>query len=74
MSILKTAVLGLVGFLAYRTWQKKKGGTSFPVASASGKTDAADSTPPHDDPLLAGLDPEVESPRMSHSSRGFGEA
>lgn len=72
MSILKTAVLGLVGFLAYRTWQKKKGGTSFPVTSASG--DAADSTPPHGDPLLADLDPEVESPRMSQSSRGFGEA
>lgn len=74
MSILKTAALGLVGFLAYRTWQKKKGDTSFPVASASGKTGAAGSTPPHGDPLLADLDPEVESPRMAQSSRGFGEA
>ncbi len=74
MGILKTAVFGLVGFLAYRTWQKKKAETSFPTTSTSGSTAAGGSTPPHGDPLLAELDPDVDSPRMAQSSRGFGEA
>lgn len=72
MNILKTAVLGVVGWVAYRAWQKKKGMASSP--STPGLRDTGGTTAAHGDPLLADLDPELGSPRMAQSSRGFGES
>jgi uncharacterized membrane protein YebE (DUF533 family) len=72
MNILKTAALGVVAWVAYRAWQKKKGVASSP--STLGLDDTGGTTAPHGDPLLADLEPERAAPRLAQSSRGFGEA
>jgi hypothetical protein len=72
MNILKTAALAVAGVLAYRAWQKKKAATSSP--STLGLQDSGDTTPPHGDPLLADVAPELGNLRMAQSSRSFGES
>ncbi|UNK56205.1 hypothetical protein MNQ95_08435 [Pseudoxanthomonas daejeonensis] len=70
MNILKTAVLGVAGWLAYRAWQSRRATRPSPTL---GLHDAGDTAPPHGDPLLADVDQEMGSQRMAQSSRGFGD-
>lgn len=72
MNILKTAALGVVGWVAYRAWQKKRG-MAAPTPDL-GLRDTGSTTTPHGDPLLADPDPELAAPRVAQSSRGFGES
>lgn len=68
MSLIKTATIGVIGFLAYRAWRRKTP-TSF-------ADPALDETPlrptPHASVRFDRDTIESEAPRMAQSSRGFG--
>ncbi|KAF1699531.1 hypothetical protein CSC62_01110 [Pseudoxanthomonas jiangsuensis] len=68
MSILKTVAVGVLGFLAYQAWQRRKVGTD-----AHALPDTGGRTPPHGDTIRIHTD-EIEPlpPTTAQSSRGFG--
>ena len=74
MRILRTLVVGALGYAAYRAWQRRAHQT--PQGSkALTIRDHGDATPPHGDPLGdAALDREPAYAAGAQSSRSFGAA
>ncbi|MDH5835111.1 hypothetical protein [Luteimonas kalidii] len=70
MSFLKLFAAGALGFVAYRTWQRRQ------LTRGNARLqDDGQRTAPHGDPVLVGerLDVAPAARTASHSSRGFGE-
>jgi uncharacterized membrane protein YebE (DUF533 family) len=67
--LVKTAAVAAIGVVAWKAWQRYR--ATSPVASLR---DGADITPPHGDPRVPAVTPDLATtPRVaSQSSRGFG--
>jgi hypothetical protein len=70
MAMVRWLAVGVLGFVAYRAWQRRQARTL-----ESSQPDEGARTPPHGDPVLVGETLEVGPVPAAgmQSSRGFGE-